>query len=73
MCEYKLTEQEERFVMKIKRDLEFYDKYKSFMGRVKSLYLQKGPEAAKKYIRDNADMTLTLAIDEMFNDLFTKL
>lgn len=71
--EMNLTESELEYVNTIKAEMEFYNKYKSFMKEVKAIFLNDGPEVAKKYIRDSADHLLGIACDELFWKLFTKL
>jgi hypothetical protein len=71
--EDQLTPREEELINRTLAEMEFYDKYKGFMGNVKATFLQNGPEAAKQYIRSQTDELLTIACDEMFYALFTKL
>ena len=68
-----LTEKEQKYVDKIVANLEFYDRYKKFMGQVKGVYLEKGPEAAIEFIRGKDEFILKLAVDELFSALFTNL
>ena len=68
-----LTKEEQAFVDKIQSEMKFYEKYKDFMREVKSIFLNDGPEKAKKYIRDSDDHLLQIACDELFWSLFTNL
>ncbi len=68
-----LTEEEQAYIDKLQAEMKFYDKYKQFMGEVKSIFLHDGPEAAKKYICDSDDHLLSIACDELFWSLFTNL
>ena len=68
-----LTEKEQRFVDKVTADLEFYSRYKDFMGHVKGIYLKQGPEEARAFIRKQDTFILGLAIDELFSALFSNL
>lgn len=71
--EDQLTPEEEAAVERTIAEMQFYDKYKDFMGEVKGIFLQKGPEAAKQFIRSKTDDILTIACDELFWSLFHKL
>lgn len=68
-----LTKEEKAFVDKLEAEMKFYDKYKQFMGEVKAIFINDGPEAAKKYIHDSDDHLLSIATDELFWSLFTNL
>jgi len=68
-----LTAEEQKFIDNIQAEMEFFSKYKDFMREVKAIFLNDGPEAAKKYIRDSDDHLLQIACDEMFRALMTKL
>ncbi len=68
-----ITEKEEKFLREIQAEMAFIEKHKDFMREVKAIFLNDGPEVAKKYIRDSADHLLAIACDEMFHSLFTKL
>ena len=65
-----LTPEEQEFIDKIQTEMKFFEKYKDFMREVKAIFLNDGPEVAKKYIRDSADHLLGIACDEMFWSLF---
>lgn len=69
----KLTEMEKEYINGIAHDIRFYEKYKEFVGQVKLIYLQDGPNKAKAFIVSKADFILGLATDELFLDLLTKL
>ena len=69
----KLTKEEQEFIDKIHHEMRFYDEYKSFMAEVKTIFLQKGGEAAKQYIVSKKDHILQIACDELFWSLFHKL
>lgn len=66
-----LSHEEQIFIKKISADLKFYKEYKSFMADVKTIFLNKGPEAARSFIHDKADDIIQSACDEMFYDLFS--
>jgi len=68
-----LSKKEQQYIAKIAADMKFYKEYKKFMGHVKVIYLEKGPEAAKEYIQSEIDTVLSWAIDEMLSDLFRNL
>jgi hypothetical protein len=68
-----LTEAELKFVNEIQVEMEFFERYKEFMRQVKKIYLEKGPKSAKYFIMGEKDTLLTIATDEMFHALMTKL
>lgn len=68
-----LSKEEQAFVDKVKADLKLYDQYKDFMAEVKTIFLHKGPEAARQHIRSKTDFLLQIACDDMFYNLFNNL
>ena len=71
--EDQLTPEEEAAVERTMAELKFYEQYKEFIAEVKKIFIYKGPEAAKQYIRSRTDDILTIACDEIFWSLFNKL
>ena len=67
-----LTPREEEAVKRTIAEMQFYDKYKEFMAEVKTIFIYKGPEQARNYIKSKADDILQMACDEMFWLLFDK-
>ena len=68
-----ITKEQEQMIERTIAEMDFYDQYKEFIGEVKSVFLQKGPEGAKQFIRSKTDDILSIACNEMFWALFNKL
>ena len=69
----KITAEQEELINRTMAEMEFYNQYKEFIAEVKTTFLQKGPEAARGFIKSKTDHILTIACDEMFWSLFNKL
>lgn len=68
-----LTKEELQFVNNIKAEMEFFDRYKALMREVKKIFISQGPKAARAYVRTQSTRIVTIAADEMFHALMTKL
>lgn len=68
-----ITPEEQEFINRIQAEMVFFERHKELMKEIKKVFLSQGPKAAKAYVRTQADRIVTIAVDEMFTDLFNKL
>lgn len=68
-----LTEKEKAFLTRVQAEMQMYDEYKTFVGAVKRIFLNNGPESAKAFIKANTDKLLEIVCNELFWSLFTNL
>jgi len=68
-----LTPKELKFVEEVQAEMEFFDQYKELMKEVKKIFISQGPKAARAWVRTQSHRIVSIAADEMFHALMTKL
>jgi len=68
-----MTKIEKLHAEKQRKDRELFIKYKQFLAGVKNEYLKKGPFAAQIYIRNNANLIIEIAADDLYSDILYNL